>query len=170
MRECRVCQSPHLIDYTRMKERGFNAKDIWLESQRRDEVIPYKSFTRHFRVCWKTKKSYLMKQSTDYAKEIVARKFVEQMNIIDEIGHSLKILKTHIEGLEKEMKEGSVNWRNLLASLAEIRMILKFLWDISRQIEIKPEVSMDKIREKLLVALRDIPYEYASKIEKALET
>uniref|UniRef100_A0A6H1ZZ01 Uncharacterized protein n=1 Tax=viral metagenome TaxID=1070528 RepID=A0A6H1ZZ01_9ZZZZ len=153
-----------------MKERGFNGKQIWMESQRRGEVIPYKSFTRHFRVCWKTKKSYLMKESTDYAKEIVARKFIEQMNIIDEIGNSLKILKAHIEGLQEEMKEGTVNWKNLLASLAEIRMILKFLWDISKQVEIKPEISIDKIKENLMVALREIPFEYASIIEKALET
>lgn len=111
-----------------------------------------------------------MKESTDYAKEIVARKFIEQMNIIDEIGNSLKILKAHIEGLQEEMKEGTVNWKNLLASLAEIRMILKFLWDISKQVEIKPEISIDKIKENLMVALREIPFEYASIIEKALET
>lgn len=170
MRECRVCQSPHLIDYVKMKERGYTVKDIWKESRKRGEIIPYKSFTRHFRICWKTKKKFFFKESSDYAKEIVARKFMEQMDIIEEIGHSLRILKTHIEQLKEEMKEGSVDWRDLVSSLAEIRLILKFLWDISKQIEIKPTVDIDKLVDKLQVALRDIPYEYASKIEKALES
>lgn len=169
MKSCRVCQSPHLIDYTRMYERGYTGKDIWKESRKRGEVIPYKSFTRHFRVCWKTKKTYLMKESTDYAKEVVARKFIEQMKIIEEIGNSLVLLKKHLESLEKEMKAGSVDWKDLVASLGEIRMILKFLWDISKQIEVKPAISIDDVRDKLRTALRDIPYEYVMKIEKALE-
>jgi len=48
-------------------------------------------------------------------------------------------------------------------------MILKFLWEISKQVEIKPAISLDKIREKLRTALKDIPYEYVLKIEEALE-
>jgi len=169
MKPCRVCQSPNLIDYCKMYERGYTVKDIWKESVRRGEVIPYKSFTRHFRICWKLKKEFFFKESSDYAKEVVARKFLEQKRIIEEIGNSLQILKEHIEEIREEMKKGSTDWRDLLASLAEIRMILKFLWDISRQIEIKPEIDIGKLREKLMVALRDIPYEYAVKIEKALE-
>jgi len=168
IRECRVCQSPHLIDYTKMKERGYTAKDIWRESRRREEIIPYRSFTRHFKYCWKLKKEFLFRESTDLAKEIVAKKFVEQMKIIEEMGNSLLILKEHLDQIREEMKLGSADWRNLLASLAEIRMSLKFLWDISQKIEIKPEVSLDELKDKLRTALRDIPYEYVTKIEAAL--
>jgi len=169
MKACRVCLSPHLLDYTRMYERGYTAKDIWRESQRRGEIITYRIFARHFRVCYRTKKQWLMKESIDYAKEAVARKFIEQMKIIEEIGNSLTLLKEHIDGLKEEMKQGSVDWKNLLASLAEVRMILKFLWEISKQVEIKPAISLDEIREKLRTALKDIPYEYVLKIEEALE-
>jgi len=153
-----------------LKEKGYNAKQIWIESQKKGEVLSYRAFSRHFgsRGCWDTKKVYLMKQSTDLAKDLVAKKLIEQMNIIEEIGNSLKLLKDHIDTLAPQVKEGTVDWKNLLGTLAEIRMILKFLWDISEKITIKPSMDIEDFKSKLLEALKEIPFEYVDKIRVKL--
>jgi hypothetical protein len=152
-----------------MKTDGYKVKEIWKESRRRGEVIGYQSFTRHFRICWKNKREFFMRDNIELAKRMVARKFIEQEKILKELGNSLKILKEELERIRGQVREGTSREKDLVACLAEIRQSLKLIWELSKEIEIKPSEDVDRLKQKLLKALKEIPYQYIVKIERALE-
>ena len=166
MRRCKVCNSPHRVEYEQMYlDKGMYVKDIWRYAVTKyGENISYPAFSRHFR--YHVKQALEIQKKLDRERQALIRKYLQKDLYIAEK------LSDHLEEIEERIAE---KCRKKELSPQEEKMLLKWLEEARLTIDQIlrwrdklefPEISAEDIGDKIVECMKDFPPEL---IEKFLE-
>jgi len=141
-RACSVCNTPFQAEVERMYfEEKFSQNDIVREIKERYGIaISQMSLSRHFRHC--QRKVLDSVESLQESKKVVEEKLRETLNICDILKEQVQVSQEIIDKLKNKPEPTSSDAQAIRSLLAERRLTLKELRELTNSLSLKAEESL----------------------------
>ena len=164
MRTCKVCNSPHVEEYNRMRfQENRDIKEIWMYAkQKYNEPFSYYSLRRHFQHV-KREMDYL-KRSSKLRQKIVEEEIKRDIVIAEQLRRNLEICAKHIEKYASKDQLTREEEKSLINFIHQSNLIIEELLKWGKQLKLQPKT--ENIFERIMYCMRDFPPELLAKFEE----